>query len=327
MAYNKNFEELSKLAEINELNFNQAKNTQIAYAKDWKDYQKFCKDYKKDSVPSDYKTVRNYLVYLSGGQKDKIYKLNTIKRRIAAIAAKHKELGHTFNSKHPLIKKQMDSIKRNLKNQLEQTPPLLFDDLKKIIDEIDREIRQNPQKKINYRDKAIILIGWFGAFRRSELVNLKYENVILEENGLIIKMTKSKTDQEGNLEPKGLEKSSNLNSPYCPYYNYLVWLNESKIVSGKIFRHIDTSNIINHESLSDKAIALIIKNRALKSGIENNKLSGHSFRAGFATELARQGATESEIMKTTQHKSADMVRRYIRDAEVLNTAAKKYIKF
>ena len=170
-------------------------------------------------------------------------------------------------------------------------------------------------------------MGWFGAFRRSELVNLSYENIDITENGLIIKMNKSKTDQEGNLEPKGLEKSNNINSPYCPYYNYLIWLNVSKIIKGKIFRHIDTSNIINHENLSDKAIALIIKNRSLKAGIENNKLSGHSFRAGFATELAKQGATESEIMKTTQHKSADMVRRYIRDAEILKTPAKKYIKF
>ena len=326
MAKDKDFEELSELAKLNEINFNQAKNTQIAYSKDWKDYENFCNKYNKKSMPSDYETVRNYLVFLSGGQV-KIYKLNTIKRRLAAIAAKHKELNHTFNSSHPLIKRQMDSIKRNLKNNLEQTSPLLFDDLKKIVDEIDRDISINPLKKINYRDKAIILIGWFGAFRRSELVDLNYDNVTLTENGLIIKMNKSKTDQEGKLEPKGLEKSSNDNSPYCPYYNYLIWINESKISNGKIFRHIDTSNSINHESLSDKAIALIIKNRAMKAGISNNKLSGHSFRAGFATELAKKGATESEIMKTTQHKSADMVRRYIRDAEVLKTAAKKYIKF
>ena len=320
------FEELSKLAEINEKNFNQAENTQLAYKKDWLAYMSFCAKYEKDVLPSKYETVRNYLVYLSGGQ-EKIYKLNTIKRRLAAIEAKHKEFGHAFNSKHPIIKKQMDSIKRNLKNQLEQTSPLLFDDLKKIINEINNNILKDPLKKINYRDKAIILIGWFGAFRRSELVNLDYENVKIVNEGLIIKMTKSKTDQEGNLEPKGLERSDDMNSPYCPYQSYLFWLNESKISSGKIFRHIDTSNQINHESLSDKAIALIIKSRSLKAGIENNKLSGHSFRAGYATELAKQGATESEIMKTTQHKSADMVRRYIRDAQVLNTAVKKYIKF
>jgi len=326
MTKNNDFDKLTKLADLNELNYNQAENTQIAYSKDWKDFEKFCKKYNRKDLPAEYDTIRNYLVFLSGGQK-KIYKLNTIKRRLASIAAKHKELNHTFNSSHPIIKRQMDSIKRNLKNNLEQTSPLLFDDLKKIIDEIDKEISQNGFKKINYRDKAIILIGWFGAFRRSELVNLEYENIALTENGLIIKMNKSKTDQEGKLEPKGLERSSNKNSPYCPYYNYLIWINESKISSGKIFRHIDTSNSINHESLSDKAIALIIKNRALKAGIPNEKLSGHSFRAGFATELAKKGATESEIMKTTQHKSADMVRRYIRDAEILKTAAKKYIKF
>ena len=127
----------------------------------------------------------------------------------------------------------MDSIKRNLKNKLEQTSPLLFDDLKKIIDKIDENIETNPNKKNNYRDKAILLMGWFGAFRRSELVNLSYENIDITENGLIIKMNKSKTDQEGNLEPKGLEKSNNINSPYCPYYNYLIWLNVSKITKGK----------------------------------------------------------------------------------------------
>ena len=140
-------------------------------------------------------------------------------------------------------------------------------------------------------------------------------------------MDKSKTDQEGNLEAKGIAKSEDPQSTYCPVNACKKWLQFSEIRTGNIFRQIDTSNKIYHNDLSDKSISLIIKNWATKAMISNDKLSGHSFRAGFATELARSGASETEIMKTTQHKSADMVRRYIRDAETMKTAAKKYLKF
>ena len=119
----------------------------------------------------------------------------------------------------------MDSIKRNLKGKLEQTAPLLFDDLKKIIDKIDYEIEKNPKKLINYRDKTIILIGWFGAFRRSEIVSLNIQNIELNTYGISIKLDKSKTDQEGNLDAKGIEKVENLeNLPYCAVKSYLKWL-------------------------------------------------------------------------------------------------------
>ena len=221
----------------------------------------------------------------------------------------------------------MDVIKRSLKGKLEQTAPLLFDDLKKIIDIIDIEIDKNFQKLINHRDKAIILVGWFGAYRRSEIVGLSVENIEFNEDGMSIKMDKSKTDPEGNLEAKGIVKSEDPQSTYCPVNACKKWLQFSEIRTGNIFRQIDTSNKIYHNDLGDKSISLIIKNWATKAMISNDKLSGHSFRAGFATELARSGASETEIMKTTQHKSADMVRRYIRDAETMKTAAKKYLKF
>ena len=320
------FNKLTDIAEENEKNLTRAKNTQVAYRKDWLDFEDFCKRYKVVSLPANYETVRNYLVYLSKGIK-KDYKLNTIKRRIASIAYKHNQNKISFDSRNPLIKKQMDVIKRSLKGKLEQTSPLLLNDLKKIIDIIDIEIDKNTNKLINYRDKSIILIGWFGAFRRSEIVNLKVENIDFNEMGMSIKMDKSKTDQEGNLEAKGIEKSEDWQSTYCPVNSYKKWLQFSDIRSGKIFRQIDTSNRIYHDDLSDKSISLIINNWATKAMISDDKLSGHSFRAGFATELAKMGASETEIMKTTQHKSADMVRRYIRDAETMKTAAKKYLKF
>ena len=329
MAENKSFIDFNKLSEIAEedkKNLTKSKNTQIAYKSDWEDFKDFCNKYKVSSIPADYETVRNYLVYLSKGIKQD-YKLNTIKRRIASIAHFHTENNVPFDTRHSIIKNQMNVIKRSLKGKLEQTSPLLFEDLKKIIDVIDEEILKNPSRLINYRDKCIILIGWFGAFRRSELVNLKIENIEINNQGLSIKMDKSKTDQEGKLEAKGIEKSDSPNSPYCPVNSYAKWLHLSSIRNGLIFRQIDTSNRIFHEDLSDKSISLIIKNWARKSLISDNKLSGHSFRAGYATELAKAGASETEIMKTTQHKSADMVRRYIRDAETMRTAAKKYLKF
>ena len=178
------FSKLSDIAEENEKNFTRAKNTQIAYKKDWVDFENFCKRYQVDSLPANYETVRNYLVYLSKGIKQD-YKLNTIKRRIASIAYWHNQEKIAFDSRNPLIKKQMDVIKRSLKGKLEQTAPLLFDDLKKIIDIIDIEIDTNFQKLINHRDKAIILVGWFGAYRRSEIVGLSVENIEFNDHSLL----------------------------------------------------------------------------------------------------------------------------------------------
>ena len=169
----------------------------------------------------------------------------------------------------------------------------------------------------------MILIGFLGGFRRSELINLDFNDIEIDLEGLKITIKKSKTDQKGlGSHKKGIRKST-VGPKYCPVNSYENWIKVSGINSGRVFRQIDNSNTIL-EKLSDKAVALIIKWRSKKAGIDPKKLAGHSMRSGIATVLARQeGVTETDIKKVTGHRSTTIVQGYIQDAEIFDNATKK----
>ena len=299
-----------------------ANNTRKAYDRDWKSFIKFCKYTKSQYLPADYPTVSKYLVYCAKIQK---LKVSTIERRLASIMFKHRESLHSIDRKHKLIKNVVEGIKRNYGTKQNSSQALLIEDLKRIIDKIDEDEKNSENKNIsvarNYRDKSLILIGFLGGFRRSELINLSYEDIEMDLEGLKILIKKSKTDQRGTgSHTKGILKSS-VGPKYCPVFNYKKWINISGISSGKIFRQIDRSNKIL-DKLSDKAVALILKWRAEKAGINNDKLAGHSMRSGIVTSLAKEGVNENEIKKITGHRSSQMVQRYIQNAEVFDNATK-----
>jgi site-specific recombinase XerD len=299
-------------------------NTRKAYENDWKDFVKFCKYTKVKFLPADYPTVSKYLVYCAKIQK---LKVSTIERRLASIIHKQREALHSIDRKHKLIKNVLEGIRRNFGTKPESTKALLLDDLKKIIDKIDEEekesIKNNKSLTRKYRDKALILIGFLGGFRRTELINLDFNDVQSELGGLIITLKKSKTDQKSlGTHKKGIRKSS-VGPKYCPVISYENWMKISGIKSGRVFRQIDNSNKIL-DKLSDKAVALIIKWRSEKAGIDSKKLAGHSMRSGIATVLAREeGVTETDIKKVTGHHSTSIVQRYIQDAELFDNATKK----
>ena len=297
------------------------KNTIISYGKDWLDFQKYCEYLEVEKLPASYDTISKYLFDL---QLNKKLKLNTIKRRLSTIAIMHRRANYEFNRKNEELEKCIKLLKRNEKRKPQKAPPLLLDDLKKIVDRINKDIYLDKSKLINYRDKALILIAWFGAFRRSEVAEIEFNNISINENeGLEIYLEKSKTDQDGNKIPRPLNKSPDPKSNYCPMKNYKEWIAISNISEGKVFRQIDKSNTINYDKLSDKSVSEILKDRGRKANLNINKLSGHSFRSGFVTTLFKSGATESEIMDITQHSSAEMVREYKREAKLFDTAVKR----
>ena len=304
------------------IDVSKSNNTRKAYNNDWKDFIRFCNYTKLNYLPADYPTVSKYLVYCAKIQK---LKVSTIERRLASIIFKHRESLHSIDRKHKLIKNVIEGIKRNFGTKPNSSQALLIDDVKKIIDNIDGEekiiLNKNKSAARNYRDKALILIGFLGGFRRSELINLDYEDIERDLEGLKIIIRKSKTDQRGTgSHTKGIRKSQ-IGSKYCPVVNYENWIKISGIISGKVFRQIDRSNKIL-DKLSDRAVALILKWRAEKAGINSLKLAGHSMRSGIATSLAKEGATENEIKKITGHRSNTMVQRYIQDAEIFDNATK-----
>jgi site-specific recombinase XerD len=222
----------------------------------------------------------------------------------------HKIKGHYLDTKHPIIMENLLGIKRVKGSNQKAKKPILINDLKLIINVID-QTNQTEKRKI--RDKAIILIGFSGGFRRSELVNIIYDDVEFVNEGVKIFIKRSKTDQSGEGMIKAIPYFDN--QLFCPVVNLKNWMNNSEIKSGKIF------------DISDKSIALIVKKYASLSGLDPNKYSGHSLRSGFATSTAESGAEERNIMAMTGHKTSQMVRRYIQEANLFKNNALNKIKF
>jgi integrase len=175
------------------------------------------------------------------------------------------------------------------------------------------------------RDRSIILIGFSGGFRRNEIVSLDYEDLDFVEEGLKIQIRKSKTDQFGEGSVKALPYFDN--SQYCPVISLKKWLELSKITSGSVFRRFVKGSKLSENRLTDQTVALLIKEYLQLAGIDNKNYSGHSLRSGFATSAAESGAEERNIMAMTGHKSTEMVRRYIREANLFKNNALNKLKF
>ena len=299
------------------LQSSKAKNTIRAYKSDFKDFGLFCTQNGFKSLPSEPKIISLYLTQLS----TKDVKISTIKRRLVSIGVIHKLKGHYLDTKHPLILENLMGIKRRKGSIQNGKKPLLINNLKRLIDAIDQQKKE--QIKI-FRDRTIILIGFSGGFRRNEIVSLDYDDLDFVEEGLKINVKRSKTDQFGEGSIKGLPYFDN--SQYCPVLSIKKWIEISKINSGALFRRFTKGSNLSEKRLTDQTVALLIKEYLDLAGINSKNYSGHSLRSGFATTAAEAGAEERTIMAMTGHKSTEMVRRYIKDANIFKNNALNKIK-
>ena len=293
-----------ELETINNLKRSKAHNTLRAYQADFKDFKLFCIKNGLVSLPTDPKILSIYLTHLSS-----FCKFSTLKRRLASIKVIHKIKGHYLDTKHPIITENLLGIKRVHGVKQKSKKPLLINDLKLIINQINEE--KNEIKK--FKNKSLILIGFAGGFRRSELVSIEYDDIDFVPEGVKIFIKRSKTDQTGEGMTKAIPYFEN--SSYCPVIALKQWIEIASIKSGKIF------------NISDKSVALTIKKYALSAGLDYTKYAGHSLRSGFATSTAEMGADERSIMAMTGHKTTQMVRRYIQEANLFNNNALNKIKF
>ena len=293
-----------ELETLKNLKNSKSANTLRAYQADFKDFSVFCAKNGLNSLPTEPKILSLYLTHLSSTSK-----FSTLKRRIASISVIHKIKGHYLDTKHPIIMENLHGIKRVKGSNQKAKKPILINELKLVINAIDQS---NQKDKRKVRDKAIILIGFSGGFRRSELVNFEYDDVEFVNEGVKIFIKRSKTDQSGEGMIKAIPYFDN--KSYCPVLALKHWIDNSQIKSGKLF------------DISDKSVALIIKKYASLAGLDPNKYGGHSLRSGFATSAAEAGAEERNIMAMTGHKTTQMVRRYIQEANLFKNNALNKIK-
>jgi site-specific recombinase XerD len=299
------------------LRSSKANNTIRAYKSDFNDFGLFCSQNGFKPLPSEPNIVSLYLTHLS----TKGVKISTLKRRLVSIGVIHKLKGHYLDTKHPEIIENMMGIKRRKGSVQKGKKPILISILKKIINVIDEEKIEKIKK---LRDRSIILIGFSGGFRRNEIVSLDYDDLDFVSEGLKINLRRSKTDQFGEGSLKGLPYFNNFK--YCPVVSIQKWIEISGINSGPLFRRFTKGSNISEHRLTDQTVALLIKEYLRLAGVDNRNYSGHSLRSGFATSAAESGAEERSIMAMTGHKSTEMVRRYIKEANLFKNNALNKIK-
>ncbi len=279
-------------------------NTLRAYQSDYNDFTLFCSKNGFQAMPTHPKILALYITHLSS-----YCKYSTLKRRLASISILHKSKGHYIDTKNPIIIENLMGIKRTNGSNQKGKKPLLINDLKLLIKAIN-ESKEKDKRKM--RDKALLLIGFSGGFRRSELVAIEYEDVDFVAEGVKIFVKRSKTDQSGEGMTKAIPYFDNEN--FCPVKSLKNWIEIIDLKKGKIF------------NISDKNVALIIKKYANYAGLNSDRYAGHSLRSGFATSTAESGVEERNIMAMTGHKSTEMVRRYIKEANLFKNNALNKIK-
>lgn len=253
------------------------------------------------AIPATDVMIANYLAAHAGKLS-----VSTLSRRLASISKAHTSKGLQSPTVSDLIKTTLRGIKRTHGRPQRVSAPLLVEDLLRVMNVMD----ERPK---DVRDRAILLIGFAGGFRRSELVGLNVENIRHVRQGMVVNIRRSKTDQVGTGREIGIPFAR---GRFCPVKSLEEWLQVAEIEDGSIFRPIDRHGWIGASRLSPEAVSGVVKERAEEIGLDPAKYSGHSLRAGLATSAAMAGVSSLDIRKQTGHASDAMLARYVRSGEL-----------
>ena len=237
-------------------------------------------------------------------------KASTLGRRVAAIRYAHKTAGHEPPTNRETVKAVMRGIRRTIGAAPDQKAPATSD---RITDMVAR----CPDTLIGKRDRALLLLGFAGAFRRSELMALTVADLSEVDGGMRVIIRRSKTDQEGQGQEIAIPAGGKLR----PVEAVQAWLAASGITEGPVFRPIAKGGRVARAALSDRSVANIVKAHAARAGLDPIEFSGHSLRSGFLTSAAEAGANVFKMMEVSRHKSVDTLRGYVRRADLFKNHA------
>lgn len=289
-----------------------APNTLRAYQADWNDFRGWCASHQVACMPAAPETVALYLA-----DRAATLKTSSLARRLTTINRAHQAAGQTSPAtmQHAVVSEVWKGIKRKKGTAAHGKKPFLTPDLRRIMAALPRDLR-------GQRDRALLLTGFAGGFRRSELAALRVEELESTPDGLVLRLVRSKTDQEGQGRAVALPYGSDPLT--CPVRTLRAWLDQAGIADGPVFRAIDRHGRISSRALDADSIGYLVKRAAAGAGLETADYAGHSLRAGLATQAAMNGASELAIMKQTGHRSLATVRKYIREGSLFrdNAAAK-----
>jgi integrase len=280
-----------------------ADSTRRAYRRQWAAFAAWCEGRGFTALPAAPEAVALYLADRAGAG----WKVAGLAQALAAVSVAHVAAGHPSPRGAAPVRDVMAGIRRTLGTAQRQVAPLLRPQIRAIVEALPATLK-------GQRDRALLLVGFFGAFRRSELVGLGVEDLRFTPEGLEVTLRRSKTDQEGAGHTKALPYAAN--PSLCPVRALRAWLDAAGIKGGPLFREVNRHGQVSAAALSGRSVARIIKATAAAAGLEAAEFSGHSLRAGFATQAAQAGRSERAIQRQTGHRSLTILRRYIRDASL-----------
>jgi site-specific recombinase XerD len=279
-----------------------ADSTLRGYKSDWRHFCQWCEEHGLCTLPASPESVASFIAECAARLK-----VGSIQRRLNAIAEAHKVLGLESPTSSGMVRNTLKGIKRTMGTASVQKAAALTDDIRAMLEATDAGL-------IGLRDRALVLSGFAGAFRRAELVGLDLPNLDFSRDGLTVTLRRSKTDQDGHGRRIGIPYGSNPET--CPVRVLQTWLEQVPIIYGPVFRSINRHGQVQARRLSTADVARIVKKLAVRANRDASKYAGHSLRAGHATSAAIAGASERSIMNQTGHRSVQMVRRYIRDGSL-----------
>lgn len=283
-----------------------------AYRADWRHFENWCQAQGFLALPAAPETIAFYLGDFGGLQA-----AATLTRRLTSINKVHRAAGHPAPAlmQHLAVGETLKGIRRTHGTEQHPKQPLFTAELRAIVDRL-------PATLIGIRDRALLLVGFAGAFRRSELVNVRFEDVTETEEGLLIRVRRSKTDQEGKGREVAIPYGSSPDT--CPVRAWRTWMEAARLTAGPLFRRVDRHGHVNGRGLHRDSVAGIVKRAVNGAGLDPHLYAGHSLRAGLCTQAYVNGARELDIMRQTGHKSLETVRKYIRGRGLFrdNPAAK-----
>ena len=316
--------DLERLAELDAkvadaVRSSRAEATLRAYTSDVADFREFCRAVGLEWMPAEPATVAAYIAELAAPPDDRApLAASTIRRRLAGIGEAHKHAGVPNPCMDPLVKQVLKGVRRQIGvAPKHRKTGLSTADVRAIIEGLD------GTRMIDVRDKALLLVGFATALRRSELVALDVEDIENHPEGLLVWRRRSKTDQESRGHR--IEVAYGDHVVTCPVRAYRTWLEEAQIAAGPVFRSVNRHGSIGERRLSDRSVADIIKRHVVRLGYDTAEYAGHSLRRGFATETARNGASERTIASTTGHTTTKGLQPYIADAEVMQDPPSRYL--
>jgi integrase len=289
-----------------------AENTKRAYAAAWADFTAWCAEVGRVSLPASPETVGTFLAARAG-----THKAASLDMRLVAIGQAHRLKGHPLDARHPAIRETMKGIRRTHGTAPAKKAAAVVDVLRDAISELAKV--PGPRA---LRDRALLLVGFAGALRRSELVALDVADLRFVAEGLVLTLRRRKTDQDGRGTEIAIPFGQSERT--CPVLALRAWLAAAAITSGPVFVSVNRHGGVGAARLSPVDVARAVKAAVGAAGYDPEEYAGHSLRSGFITSAARAGVAERHIQDQSGHRSLPVLRGYIRRGSLFadNAAAK-----